>query len=271
MSKASGDESAARSSGPPRPLASAPALAFLATLSGGPFWDLLARCTFLLGLQALFLLLLDYQARGEDREHHVSGLGQHCDAVRGFEVGNRKVVADLGGPDVDEDMVGHFARQARDLNIPEVVLQRSPGFEAFGLLLAGDGDRDPHAHLGVAGDLEEVHVKELLLERVPLELLYHHQVAVFVLAVYDLQVQQDVAPGLAAERVGEVLLLDQEAHRRIAEPVHHGGDLSPLPGLACRALTGLDAFFSCQLELQGLPLSVMSGCPRLLSRSRTPP
>src|SRR5450756_1053801 len=119
------------------------------------------------------------------------------------------------------------------------MLQRSSSLQTQGLLLAFHGDRDLCRDLFVTGNLHKIYVKDLFLEGVPLDLLYHYEVALLFLPVNHLQVDQDVRSGLGMEGLGQIFLSNLKTVRLDAQSVQDRGSLALRPQSSHGSLTRL--------------------------------
>ena len=210
-----------------------------------------------------FLLLDDFGSCCSSRG---SGFRSYCrlcndeDCEVGIDIGfhafwKREItdvngVADFEGADIDLDDLGKILREALNGNRAHALLEEAAKvFHAvrFAERLDGDVGRNFFCHRHCL----EIHMQNLVAERVALHFLDERELAGFVRAVLDFQIDEDVFSNGVGEEDFQFAVRDFEICRRRVVTVDDGWDGSA----GANALDGIAAAFGagtgCEFNLLG--------------------
>ena len=160
-------------------------------------------------------------ARREDGAEDLVGVVEDGDVVGRLQVGDAGHVAHVERLDVQREVLGDVGRQGahRDLAGDDVE-QAAVQADADGRALEGHGD----VRLDGLGELDllEVDVGHDVLDLVELELLDDRHVRRLWPSIMTSSTA--CMPASGADRVAQGVLVDGDAHRRLARAVQHGRD-----------------------------------------------
>ena len=210
-----------------------------------------------------FLLLDDFRSGCSRRGSGFRGYCRLCndeDGEVGIDIGfhafwKREItdvngVADFEGADIDLDDLGKILREALNGNRAHALLEEAAKvFNAVGFAKRLDGDirRDFFCHRNRL----EVHMQNLAAERVALHFLNERELARFIRAVLDFQIDEDVFSNCVGEEDFQFAVRNFEICRRRVVTVDDGWDGSA----GADALDGIAAAFGagtgCEFNLLG--------------------